>query len=456
MNDKIKNDVLFGKEGWLFLFQGAQKQFDYLTGVKKIDKQNIDNFTENIISRKAFCDLNEIKYMHIVFPSKPLLKTKYLPDDYKNVDSLFNKYFAKKIDNATDGKSSTYLFYLLEFLKSIESNYSTYKKLDTHMTDRANFDTCNYLLGKCNVKTTKDSTVNTTSESGDLCNMTSQFEVSDEEYISNNAQHIYEVGNVYALRSLTNEVYITHNEFATSKNRLLIFGTSSIRQFITHLRHNFIDILYIRSSFMHYDIINLYKPDVIFTTSAERYLSHIDSDKEANNFLLDLYGKENYKPATEYLNAFRAQLSFNDAFHRYEGWKKRVEKLVFSKFDNYQINWDIEQYDKNKLKFKSIGNDPFIIYKNINFKIGVKYIFSCKFISSVNSIFKIYYSDFRFPKHPFHRDNLFAIKTHTGLNSISVVLDFKYMSDELRIDPMEEIGEFEIISLDLVELNQCK
>ena len=78
----IKNNVLIGQDGWLFLYAGNHKQFDYLTGVLSIDKSNVDNFTDNITKRKEYFNEKNIIYKHIVFPSKPLCKIKYLPEKY--------------------------------------------------------------------------------------------------------------------------------------------------------------------------------------------------------------------------------------------------------------------------------------------------------------------------------------------------------------------------------------
>ena len=44
----INANVLAGKDGFLFLWQGSQKQFDYLTGLAKPSEKSIKNFSNNI------------------------------------------------------------------------------------------------------------------------------------------------------------------------------------------------------------------------------------------------------------------------------------------------------------------------------------------------------------------------------------------------------------------------
>jgi len=452
----IEKDVLLGKEDWLFLFKGGQYQFDYLLGTKEVDTQSITNFAENLISRKAFCDAKNISYKHIVFPSKPLLKGRYLPDEYKNVQSLFERYYLQELLEKTQGKASDFTLYLLDILKELEARYSTYKKYDTHMTCRANFDITNHLINELDsiIETIKPTEILKRNISGDLCSIISIFQKNDEEYIALESKHIYEIENLYFLKTYTNQVIITHNPSALTSQRLLIFGTSSMEKLMMYLKHYFLDILFIRSSFMHYDIVELYQPDVIFTASAERYLSNVDSDKDANNFLLDLYADISYKPSHEYLEAFKAQMSFAYAPHRYEKWKNKIEESPFLKLDEYKFNKFLIQDTHNPLKFKSTGIDPSIIYHNVNFKSMARYRFTCKLVSSVDSLFQIYYSDSRLPKDYYTFSENYSIKREIfkGLNLIEIILDFEFIGNKFRIDPMQTVGEFEIITLTLEEI----
>lgn len=76
---EIKNNVLVGRDNYLFLYEGRHNQFSYLIGKKKVSQGSIDNFNNNIKNRKEYLSSKNIEYRHIVFPSKPLLKKQYLP-----------------------------------------------------------------------------------------------------------------------------------------------------------------------------------------------------------------------------------------------------------------------------------------------------------------------------------------------------------------------------------------
>jgi len=165
----VKNNVLKGKNGWLFLFQGQQSQFDYLTGVKIVDKVSISNFLENIKNRAIFCNEKKIIYQHVVFPSKPLLKRKFLPIKYKfSVTSLFDKYYRDSL--STSEKDVVY--YPLEELEECEKKHSTFRKYDTHMSHKAYFEIATYLLNLIHIDIKKHPyVVSRRVLGGDLCNM---------------------------------------------------------------------------------------------------------------------------------------------------------------------------------------------------------------------------------------------------------------------------------------------
>ena len=90
----VKSNVLIGKNNTLFLWQGSQRQFDYLTRVQKPTKLSIKNFSFKIKSRKNFLEGLGIEYKHIVFPSKPTALSDQLPKEL-TVNSLYEKYYNK-------------------------------------------------------------------------------------------------------------------------------------------------------------------------------------------------------------------------------------------------------------------------------------------------------------------------------------------------------------------------
>lgn len=126
----IKNNVLIGIDNWLFLHNGSQKQFDYLLGKEKVSDESVSNFVSNIEGRIDYFQENNIEYRHIVFPSKPLVKNKFLPKEFQNVSSLYEVYYQKYISDV-----KPYVLHPLDELKRADEKFSAFHKYNTHNSD---------------------------------------------------------------------------------------------------------------------------------------------------------------------------------------------------------------------------------------------------------------------------------------------------------------------------------
>lgn len=78
------------------------------------------------------------------------------------------------------------------------------------------------------------------------------------------------------------------------------------------------------------DIIENYSPDVVMTGNAERYMCNIESDNDANNFIMELYGKDEYKPNIKYLDALKACLSYKYYPEIYSSWIQSITNYELS------------------------------------------------------------------------------------------------------------------------------
>ena len=157
---KIEKDVIIGKDGVLFLKSGNHFQMDYLTGKKIPLGNSIRHFKKNILGRKTFCKKRNIHYFHVVFPSKPLVMEKCLPDIFIPVKSLYGTYY--KMDESS-------IVYPLGSLKEEEKKSPTFLKFDTHNNAKGIVIILNLLLYKINIDRVKLSEISREKEfTGDL------------------------------------------------------------------------------------------------------------------------------------------------------------------------------------------------------------------------------------------------------------------------------------------------
>lgn len=447
--EKVENNVLLGNEEYLFLFQGMQREFDYLQKIKIISPLSIDNFTFNIKQRIFYFRKHQIHYKHIVFASKPLVKSRFLPKEYSNIYSLFNEYYK---DKCSDFKNN--IFYTLSLLLEEEKNFSTFLKYDTHMTDRAYLSICKYLCNSFNIPYDEEfeQFFHFKVVDGDLSRMLTNNKRTKEEYFNKNP-HVYEEGNKNVLRGNTDDVLIHYNSNAKTQKRLLIFGDSFLRGMMNILSYFFKDIVYIRSTFVHYDIVEMFQPDIVLTGNAERYLKYVESEQKSNNFLLSKYGDDEYSPSKEYLDAFKAQLSYHYYPNIYREWKEKYILMNPLDLSISKLSKDIllNKKEKDSSIFKVIGIDPYIIFNYIAINENKNYMFIIKFHSNVDSIFQLFYTTTE--SSEFSERNSIKKEVLVGMNHITISLQHIILGNRLRIDPLMKIGEIKIYDYRLEEIN---
>lgn len=358
----IENDVLKTNEGLLFLYQGAQRQFDYLTRKSLIAKSSIDNFNLNIESRSALCKSLSIPYVHAVFPSKPSVLRGKVKGSFE-VKHLFNEDF-----------SSNNVVYPLHRLMNSREN--VFKKKDTHMNGCGDWLVFEKIMDELGLS---DFLVDVNPEFvekpyvGDLDVMlgNSKSVSSDVEYKSNN---FYKVNNVKFLKGNTGRIFISRNPLAKIKKRILIFGDSFLVSMLNIFGDFFSDVLLVRHPCFSPDVVHLYGPDYVVTGNAERYLVSTLRDSDATPLLLrDCYA-DGYRPAKDFLESLKAQLSFSYFPKKYTEWSKiidsrlyRDEAILANRSGDLKLAFDLIKKAKY---FNNSGSYIDSLYKNYQERLG--------------------------------------------------------------------------------------
>lgn len=321
--------MLLGKSGYLYLWEGRQEQFSHLTGDKSVPALSRNNFVKNVVDRHQYLTSRDIPYTHVVFPSKPLVKKNFLPQGLC-VDSLYSKF-----------PQTGAVLYPLVKLQDVESEISTFRRLDTHMTDAGSLVVVELLINKLDPALfsqvrfeSRDKTM-----SGDLAKMMQ----SDEKSLETLYEPVHFNGTPFYSRSFNNNttlagnsgrISVVHCSNSVTAKRLLVFGDSFFQATLKFLNAFFRDILFIRTPFVFNELIELFKPDVVFTGNAERYLQSVPNDNDRDFFFFQSFYRSNYDPELEFTQALQAQLSFSSDISNYKRWSKNLEASLLNEQAN--------------------------------------------------------------------------------------------------------------------------
>lgn len=447
---EVKQGVLGGLDGYLFLFDGGQQQFAHLVGDQIPSPASVENFFENLESRHSYCEAKGIAYLHVVFPSKPVIVTEKLPPQWRSrVKSLFlTRYLATRSEGCPP-----WLFYPRDFLRELDAKRSVFKKLDTHLSNFGSLSVARWMLQKIGLDYKPEEYFSEMSAefTGDLARMLGVTDTIPGIRIQSMLPNFL-VDNRSALPGNTNHIVVLHNPNTASEKRLLIFGDSFSQGALIYLAPSFRDIVYVRSATFQTDLVELIGPDVVFSANAERYLSKVDSDRESSSVLMAVYGTDGYRPSEAFRKALTAQLAWR--YHRsvYERWRQQQNQpaLHIGALGFCRPNDQIKVLDVPNGRFQSLGKDPFFFFPRLPLKAGRQYLLEMRMESEVASAANVYFQ--KGEGTNFNESCVVRANVFIGENKLSFRLDNEQLGSALRLDPLTCAGCFSITDLVLIEL----
>lgn len=324
---EVQDNVLFGKDGWLYLWGGAHGQFNHLMGAP-IESYSISAFIDNVKARYELCQSRSVPYLHVVFPSKPTVMTEYLPDDMQaQVQSLYERHYAEVLRSAGCG----FVTYPRALLVEEKERSQVFSRTDTHMTDIGCAVVARHILRQLGhdhdplMYMEED----TRPRRGDLAAMakTGDVELAAVHGLRSRTDQIWD--NRRSLPSNKDNIAVSHHPHSFSSQRLLVLGDSFMLQCLTSLSSFYRDILYVRSAHLQPELLDMFSPDAVVTANAERYMCKVYPDKFAESVLMRGYGRPGYQPEPDFTDALQAQLSWKYYNHRYREWSARIEATSF-------------------------------------------------------------------------------------------------------------------------------
>lgn len=276
--------VHVGHSGFLFLSGGNHSVFSYFTGDRDPVAGSTDRFAKNVLSRNAYCvDTGRI-YKMVVFPEKCVaLRDKIKePGEFQ---PLYHRHYAKTVHTAG---ADPFVVYPLEPLLE---NEDAFFRTDTHYSGvgclRILEEILKDIFPDCLEQGRDAIAPNIQMQSGFVGDLGRKFTppLSEEAPVLR--------GMVVPYQLVTNGMkagndgictLVSSPESLTDKT-LLIFGDSFFRQLLPMLAVFYRKIIFCRTRFFHYEIVEAFAPDHVFGGMAERYLSASQDDAERPHFL---------------------------------------------------------------------------------------------------------------------------------------------------------------------------
>jgi hypothetical protein len=271
--------VYQGREEHLFLIGGHHSVKDYFTGVQEPAEASVAALFANSDARTGYCADNRIYFRSIVFPEKLVALSNLVEFP---VRSLYRDVYV-----AQGGEHHRGLpLYPVEGLAKPKH----WKRTDTHLSASG----CNVVMEQLLADWLPDHWAsfrlynrdNFTIDrfSGDLGR---KFAPPIKEKVRSYTPHESLAVEGNGVRgSNDGTMFIAENPKSATDRTLLIFGDSFFRMMLAELSFFFRRIVFCRSRFFHYELVESVSPNAIFFGTAERYLTDCVDDRERPNFFL--------------------------------------------------------------------------------------------------------------------------------------------------------------------------
>lgn len=302
----IHNDVLLTESGTAFLIGGNHSVLNYLTEKLKPTASSFENFKNNISRRSYFAHLGKAKYLHVIFPDKQSILQEEFP--IRNTIKLGEKYIQHL------GSSPFKKFILYPTIQLRKPNiYNNYQQLDTHLSDHGSLVVLEEILKTIDelapeaLADLKQSIVIKKKNHGDLGEKFTPKLLQESMHL----KPVWNYRHYSSNGSFNNgQIDIYLNPKASIPKKVLIFGDSFYRLMLPHLSRVFREVIFLRTPYVHNEMVILIKPDIILSGNAERYLADVASDLNAPAFQMYAYTHNaTNRPPPLFINAFRAVTS---------------------------------------------------------------------------------------------------------------------------------------------------
>lgn len=284
----IENGVLHGTDGELFLAAGAHSVLKFASGEMKPSQESIDNLAINLEGRHRASQDFGFKFAHVIAPEKYRVYPASFP--VENPLSLAEQYAAAGASDFLDP---------VDELRA-EAGGRTYGQNDTHWNAYGKIVISRLLAKTAGLPEQHINRAEAAARAsltpladpfyGDLGRKVSPKRGEHAMFFKPTFTHtMTENGISHDTTRPVNEgrmIFSQSNSETAAKQRLLILGDSYLHLTLPALAFFFNEVLFCRTRWYHSEMVHMFKPDLVVTEQAERYLSHVWPDATAPNFLL--------------------------------------------------------------------------------------------------------------------------------------------------------------------------
>jgi len=277
--------ITYGENGWIFLTGGSNNVVDTYNGSYTYSNWHCD-WLQLIKDRNFFCQEMGIRYIHLIAPEKLGVYTEMI----KSLNIDFHQSPSMILSKANSEQLP--IINPTIYLREQSKNYKVYHKTDSHWNFKGAYSAYQLLMRNLNLETNND--ILAYYNEVESCIMDLGTKASGSVYenvyfhkLSGSVSVFYKnpiveykekhnLENSTGLHQGSSIIY--KNKKAMHDKKIMIFG-DSFSEYRPHLltgllAETFSEVYFIWSISIDKGLIQSYKPDILITEAAERFMPH--------------------------------------------------------------------------------------------------------------------------------------------------------------------------------------
>lgn len=298
--NNIKNGVIIGKDGWLFLAGGINNPLYYYNDPNFFADTTCKKWRDLLCNRKRQLANMNIEYLHLFVPDKIGVYSEYTSQTF----SHFESHPISKLFTYYSNDFSSFVINPIPYFNEVKQSHLLFYKTDTHWTFWGCYTAFNLLITQLKLDIPARLLEHSVVEIERLWDLGAKLdikktEISEAHYFVKTAKREYinslvdykekhGLNNEAGLHIGSNVVFLNDSKDIIQK-KVVIFGDSFCEYrpvFLTAMfAEIFAEVHFVWSTSIDYEYIARVQPDIVISEIAERFMNRVPDD----TFVLSKY-----------------------------------------------------------------------------------------------------------------------------------------------------------------------
>ena len=262
----VYQDVIIGREGWLFLY--GENEFECYQGTNNLSEDEMQQYVNKLNQLQSICDSRGKELYIYIAPNKSSVYGKYMP----TVDIVNSYRRIQQLYEYVNSNSNTAFIYPIEEERVASGRFQVYYKYDSHWNHLGGLFGVNALYDAMGVEHVDPGTWITGTQDADKYELYTYMGIPDSMVTHDDEEYILEYKPEITVDGLNTDAMICHtaSDGPIDKNLCLI-GDSFRVNMMPYLAKDFTNCTFVHRDYMSETKSSIKNADVIVIEAVERY-----------------------------------------------------------------------------------------------------------------------------------------------------------------------------------------